>query len=739
MPARPKPPASTLQNLEDLDLGKRFLTVEAETPEALVVPATPASARLYYQRPQVGLYLGHVIDCLRLLPSRSVHMVVTSPPYWGLRDYGTGTSLELGSEECPQIYVNNMVEVFSQVARVMRKDGTLWLNLGDTYGDQGLYGIPWRVALALQEVGWYLRMDIIWCLSGATWVYVRSQKGDMPMTIKDLARLDPTTVKLWNGDKWTQLLGVSKTPRNGTEIQLVLRSGETINCTRTHQFPTKNRGLVAAGDIKVGDVLLQVRLPEPEQLKDSVHIGKEAAFLAGLYLAEGSGVEKYGDKFSLAGHAKETGRWNRVLNIARSYGGTATLRIKGSNQTITVYGKVVSAVVRELVGGLTAKDKCFNSVVWRYSNEFIESMMDGYLHGDGGKDTKNDRHRLGFARNHSLARDLRTACARLGWTITLRPKFAMFDGRRFPSYRGEIRQYRSGHLNEKDRCEVIYVGAAVSGPSKAMYDIGVEDTPNVFALSSGVLTHNSKPSPMPEPATDRCTRAHEYLFQLTTSRKYYYDAEGIKEKVGEITTRNSKFRGISSAYKNNASYNNSADVESLSRRGEDSLAGRNKRSVWTVAGQGYPGAHFATFPPKLIEPCILAGTSAKGVCPECGAQWCRVVDKQAATRERPNQYVKRTGQEGTGNSCANGVAGVNVNTLGWEPGCACGHEEVVPAVVLDPFIGSGTTAEVAILHNRRCVGIDLSELYLRDHAVPRVEKAMREYARNDVVRGRYKK
>src|SRR5689334_15689330 len=139
------------------------------------------------------------------LPAESVHCVVTSPPYWGLRDYGHPD--QLGLEPTPEQYVANMVEVFRAVRRVLRDDGTLWLNLGDSYagggtigrndttaerlaeraaqygtgtgkgsavGAQGnrpradglkhkdMCGIPWRVAFALQADGWYLRSDIIW-------------------------------------------------------------------------------------------------------------------------------------------------------------------------------------------------------------------------------------------------------------------------------------------------------------------------------------------------------------------------------------------------------------------------------------------------------------------------------------------------------------------------------------------------------------------------------------------------
>lgn len=104
---------------------------------------------------------GDCLDVLRALPSESVHCCVTSPPYWGLRDYGVDG--QIGLESTPEQYVARMVDVFREVRRVLRDDGTLWLNLGDSYKNgKQLVGIPWRVAFALQADGWYLRQDIIW-------------------------------------------------------------------------------------------------------------------------------------------------------------------------------------------------------------------------------------------------------------------------------------------------------------------------------------------------------------------------------------------------------------------------------------------------------------------------------------------------------------------------------------------------------------------------------------------------
>jgi DNA modification methylase len=147
----------------------------------------------------VEILIGDCRKLLQSLKSNSVHCVVTSPPYWGLRDYGVAD--QIGLESTFAIFLAEMVSVFREVRRVLRDDGTLWLNLGDAYchdrlsspmqgdysGDDNLYqrradyidgkmpkregngfkvkdlmGMPWRVAFALQDDGWYFRQDIIW-------------------------------------------------------------------------------------------------------------------------------------------------------------------------------------------------------------------------------------------------------------------------------------------------------------------------------------------------------------------------------------------------------------------------------------------------------------------------------------------------------------------------------------------------------------------------------------------------
>jgi DNA modification methylase len=271
----------------------------------------------------------------------------------------------------------------------------------------------------------------------------------------------------------------------------------------------------------------------------------------------------------------------------------------------------------------------------------------------------------------------------------------------------------------------------------------------------------SKKNPMPESVTDRTSKAHEYMFLLTKSPKYYYDYDAIREDPVTI--------------------------------GDQIFAGRNKRSVWHISTTPYSEAHFATFPEELIEPCILAGTSEHGVCADCGKPYERIVEGQkmrTVYHKNPDKQYKSRGSEyditpransltkyDTANStagrlatCRQGARAYNAKyhtdeeglflnasersitiqdereesrneaeklfpndrelqllyinyvhehgrlrqriTIGWKKTCKCKTDEVRPAIVLDPFFGAGTTGLVARKGNRDFVGIELSEKYI---------------------------
>jgi DNA modification methylase len=256
-------------------------------------------------------------------------------------------------------------------------------------------------------------------------------------------------------------------------------------------------------------------------------------------------------------------------------------------------------------------------------------------------------------------------------------------------------------------------------------------------LRQDIIWH--KPNPMPSSVTDRCTTAHEYIFLLAKSERYFYDAEAIKEESIDkesLNGRRPRKTRKDHTDEGQASLKTKFTARGGFLNGKMNDAGRlyltrNRRSVWKVSTKPYKGAHFATMPWDLAETCILAGTSAEGCCSNCRAPLVRQTARTKLKRERPNAYVKRTGEEGTGNSCANDVAGVAVETIGWRPTCGC-NAQVAPAVVLDPFAGSGTTLGVAVAHGRSAVGCELNPDYvgLIDERVKSLYKAIRPVAEN---------
>ena len=421
--------------------------------------------------PTYNILLGDTIDVMRGMEPESIHCVITSPPYWGLRDYGVDGAY--GLEATLEEYINNMVAVFREVRRILRTDGTVWLNLGDAYaanrsyqvtdtkhipvGTQSamsvpsglkpkdLIGLAWRVAFALQADDWWLRSDIVW-----------HKPNPMPESVTDR----PT--------------------RAHEYVFLLTKSGHSLYWTHRDKIGTKSQ-------------------PVPDY----------------RWIDQGTDTE----------YTKEPDDW---------------------------------------------------------SDEVVVCPL----------------------------------CQGQGWQTIEQGQVSMFDG--IPALRVPCPQCNRD---------------------------GSEDDNTIGLIS-------------------RWKRIN-----LWDAHDYFYDAHAMREP------------NPSSA---------------------------NKRTVWSIATQPYKKAHFATFPEKLVEPCVLAGTSAHGVCGDCGAPWERVVGRGTAT----NQHAHRVFHEsvGYGRKMRAGDPS-HVCTLRWEP--TCSHDaDVVPATVLDPFSGSGTTGVVALRHGRSFIGIEINPDYI---------------------------
>ena len=259
----------------------------------------------------------------------------------------------------------------------------------------------------------------------------------------------------------------------------------------------------------------------------------------------------------------------------------------------------------------------------------------------------------------------------------------------------------------------------------------------------------AKPNPMPESVRDRCTKAHEYLFLLTKSPKYYFDSTAISEPAIYAPGKSKEVE------REPGYYDGKWSEQGAGGRNDKSFKAiretRNKRSVWTIAPKPYKEAHFATFPPDLVEPCIKAGTSEHGCCPNCATPWGRVIDRKAMVIDRSG----RTHEKGRTRTSGTMVEPASSTTLGFYPQCDCigapelpkypdkpeeGDAEsqeaferdtekvaaerqrlveiastypVQPGVVMDIFGGAGTTGLVAQQLNRHCILIELNPEYVK--------------------------
>lgn len=272
---------------------------------------------------------------------------------------------------------------------------------------------------------------------------------------------------------------------------------------------------------------------------------------------------------------------------------------------------------------------------------------------------------------------------------------------------------------------------------------------------------------MPESCDDRPNTSVEYLFLLSKSRDYFYDNEAIKVKYNKPLNRwgGETLKSDTSkthTYKEMQKIGNSSALR-IGRPIRPDSSGRNRRNsdwffeswqglyeeennplAFIVNTKGYSGAHFATFPEKLIQPCILAGTSEKGVCATCGEPWIRIVEKNnrinpswngsrfddgknlinhpnVGRREEAKTMTKYNTRRDTAGRLSllrqqareNGGEYTNITrTIGWKQNCHC-PPKIKKAIVLDPFMGSGTVALVASKLGRNYCGIELNPEYVK--------------------------
>ncbi len=218
---------------------------------------------------------------------------------------------------------------------------------------------------------------------------------------------------------------------------------------------------------------------------------------------------------------------------------------------------------------------------------------------------------------------------------------------------------------------------------------------------------------MPESVTDRPVRGHEFVFLLTQSERYFYDHYAVQEDA--ITQPQRRLTPRSSA-RDRAMRSDKVYPYRLTDEPKRQQSRRNLRDVWRINTRPFKGAHFAVFPPDLVRPMIRAATPKAGCCAHCGTPRRHIVKRNRLQATTPNQPDARTGGQFplqrwdrtamTHREVSLWLAAHPLQHEKWEPGCACGTEETVPATVLDPFAGSGTTGVVAIEEGRAALLIE---------------------------------
>jgi DNA modification methylase len=430
----------------------------------------------------IRILTGDCRDVLRTLPPGSVHCCVTSPPYFGLRDYGVAG--QIGLEPTPDAFVAEMVAVFREVRRVLADDGTLWLNLGDSYS-MSTKGSSGKGEKQITNKGTLLA-DRRWQIA----------PGFKP---KDLIGIPWMVAKALQAPFYTG--------RIASEADRAYLAG-FLDGEGTISFVERDRG---PDHTPTHDVRVFLTNTDDAILR---HFCDMTA--GRVYHHDGERENRFGSRPCF--------RWQMGTHDG-------------------------ALLIRELFPHLRTKRKQA-ALVW---------TLYGTL-----------RHKNGHARTPAAVVEQRRAIA--------------------------------------DMVRALNRGEAVDLPA------WVEEPPSChepgWYLRSDIIWH--KPNPMPESVRDRPTSAHENIFLLAKSERYFFDADAVRVPYARDWDEN-----------NGGSWaQGKGDAQRVAERGKAGThsgaypmpdkGGANIRNVWTVATQPFVGAHFATFPPALIEPCIKAGCPAGG-------------------------------------------------------------------------------------------------------------------------------
>jgi len=772
---------------------------------------------------------GHVLEVLKKFPDESVDCVITSPPYWGKRDYGEETVVEwsdgavcqLGLEPTSELYVEHLIEIFGEVKRVLKPHGNVFVVIDDTYSGSGK-GHGWldpkypnarngqlnpkqfentapRKSLCLvpelfatsmvYELGFILRNKIIWtkkvhiykdrttignampesvkdrlahtyeyvfhfvkepkywydlCLSGDTEIYIKENGLIKPVTLRMLYKMctnHPKSIEILTPFGWKPLRGIV-----GTFPQKIYRvqAGHIteIYASHNHRFPVSQRNnammfkrVEEISNRHDRDYLLFVPLskyitPKITQIdlsklglktKDGyiyaervrsykipkiLNLDYDLGYFLGAWLAEGNIENKWKIRFSLR-------KGEYLLHFLKTYLKRFNIHLtisefREKNAVQAVFSNPVFVrIIRFFCLGNNSHDKGLNmDIILNTPANFRKGILDGFMEGDG---TENKDALYTSIASKRLRDDLALLCSSLGYEFskydeTINGKI-YYGLRVFPRGKYKKRNRRFHKINKishnrgsnQRTCKYIpafeayFVGSKVEEVeiNTDFYDLEVEG--ELFIINGGIITHNSAVR-VPHKA----------------------NAGWLKTSVKPIDRKTQTI---------NKSPDSREPITGSIVAGFHPL-GANPGDVLQINTEPFPEAHFAVFPTRLVEFLIKVGCPEQ-VCKRCGKPRERIVEKNyIPTRPGKNVLTGKSGSDLDPNKALHTSElstkrmMIEYYTVGWTD-CGCGAS-FEPGIVLDPFLGSGTTALVALKMGRRFVGVEINRDYC-EIALRRIE------------------
>ena len=556
---------------------------------------------------------GDVLSTLKKLPSDSVDCIVTSPPYWGMRDYNVDG--QIGLEPTLEEYLDKLLEVTKELKRVLKPTGVMFWNHGDSYGSNSGRGgsgnvgatkaqikfnkrgvkskclVLQGVRLALRmidEQGWILRNDIIWykCLSGNTPIFAKSNGRYLRTTIRELYRLinEGSDVQLPSiNSKWQNVKSMWYSGKQRV-YRIKLRSGFEITATANHRFLTES-GLKYTSELTVGDVLMNEQI----SIESAAHkLTYDLGWVVGLFLAEGSYQRSNEIRFSL--HSKEKHFAERIRSLFEPLGARVRIYEYDNSLAVIVSSYIARAYIKEFIAGEGSKKKHLSRSAFNTNRDFLGGIVDGWLDGDGYYDSRNNRYRFRIGYNRELIEDMRTVCNVLGYKFSSKVRWAKYqNGKKLLAHEVEIRKTPTTHFNTKNNGEVIKIHPLPS--PQDVYDLEVEGN-HLFLLPDGTVSHNS--NHMPESVKDRFTKAYEHVFMFVKNEKYWFDLDAVREPHSEATIKRQKYSwDLENAKWAKANVGGSPVSTKHNPYGSPHPLGKNPGDVWVINTKPFPEAHFA--------------------------------------------------------------------------------------------------------------------------------------------------